>query len=437
MQNSEKNTEKCRCSFCNKEFDSDTLFASDSGEIICSNCIVNCYNALVQSGQISPKVNVSAKDIFGDFDDNDDLDVMQNVKKPSEIREYLDRYVIGQDHAKDILSVAVYNHYKMLASADDEDNDVEISKSNILLLGSTGSGKTLLLQTLARFLDVPFTIVDATTLTQAGFVGSDVETGLKMLIQEADGDVELAERGIIYIDEFDKLSRKGENVSLTRDVSGEGVQQSLLKMIEGAIVEVPQGQRKHPQEECIKINTKNILFVCGGSFEGIEKIIQKRIGTSETSIGFGSDPKKKERVKLGDVIDQVNTDDLRKFGLIPEIIGRLPIICTLHDLTKEALVKIMREPKNSLCKQYEKLFEYDNVKLIFENEALLEIANIAFERQVGARGLRGIVESLLLEYMKICPDSNIEKIIITPDYVTGKSKKPDIIYNVSPEEAVG
>lgn len=426
MHNSETKTEKCRCSFCKREFESDTLFANENGDIICSRCIINCYKALVQNGEVSDTA-ITNSNVVDDLDVDFDS-VTSELRKPSEIKAHLDKYVIGQDKAKDILSVAVYNHYKMLASAEDENNDVEISKSNILLLGSTGSGKTLLLQTLAKFLDVPFAIVDCTTLTQAGFVGSDVESGLKMLIQEAEGDIARAEKGIIYLDEFDKLSRKGENTSITRDVSGEGVQQSLLKMIEGAVVEVPHGHRKHPTEECMKIDTKNILFVCGGSFEGIEKIIQKRIGSDDAAIGFGSTPKKKEKTKLGDVIDQVNTDDLRKFGLIPEIIGRLPIICTLHDLTKEALVKIMKEPKNALCKQYAKLFSFDNVELAFEDKALEKIAEIAFERQVGARGLRGIVESLLLEYMKICPDSNIKKVTITPDYVTGKSKTPDIEY---------
>lgn len=427
MQNNENNTEVCKCSFCGCEFDSQIMFSDENGHLICADCIKSCYNALRASGNIE-------SDSIEDFHMENTSCSLQSIKKPAEIKAHLDQYVIGQDHAKDILSVAVYNHYKMLATTEDKNNDVEISKSNILLLGSTGSGKTLLLQTLAKFLDVPFAIVDCTTLTQAGFVGSDVETGLKMLIQEADGDIKRAEHGIIYLDEFDKLSRKGESMSITRDVGGEGVQQSLLKMIEGAIVEVPQGQRKHPSEECMKIDTKNILFVCGGSFEGIEKIIQKRIGANESSIGFGSDPQKKEKVKLGDVVDQVNTEDLRKFGLIPEIIGRLPIICTLHDLTQEAMVKIMKEPKNALCKQYKKLFGLDNVELTFDDDALKEIANIAFERQTGARGLRSIVESLLLNYMKIAPDGDIKSINITAKYVTGKSNVPDIEYNQLSED---
>ena len=404
------------CSFCNREITDEAVKGLKDTVYICNNCIDIIYNHI-------HNINNLETDVPENKNGNNTHNFI--VRKPSEIKAYLDQYVIGQDKAKDILSVAIYNHYKTITS---DNSDVEIQKSNILMLGSSGSGKTMLLQTLAKFLDVPFAIVDSSTLTAAGYVGADIETGLKSLIQAAGGDVEKAERGIIFLDEFDKLSRKGENVSITRDVGGEAVQQGLLKIIEGTIADVPQGSRRHPQEECIQINTKNILFVCGGSFEGIEKIINKRIHSNESNIGFGSDPQKKEKAKLGDVVDQVNTDDLRKFGLIPEIIGRLPIICTLQDLTEEALVKILKEPKNALCKQYAKLFKYDNVELTFDNEALREIANMAIKRNVGARGLKSIVENLLLKYMKIVPDSNIQKINITKDYVSGNNTEPEIFY---------
>lgn len=431
-------TDAC-CTFCGDD-DIDHLISSGD-KYICFNCIDKMHHYIHKDDEnyiaetnrsanttkrrhITPNTKTkSDNDNILDYDANDFV-----IHKPSEIKAYLDQYVIGQDKAKDIISVAVYNHYKMILDQDETDS-TEISKSNILMLGSTGSGKTLLLQTLAKCLDVPLAICDTSKLTAAGYAGADVESSLKILLNEANGDISKAERGIVYFDEFDKISRKGEDVSLSKDVGGEAVQQGLLKLIEGAVVDIPSGNKRSPTEECVKLNTKNILFICGGSFEGIEKIISQRLGMCESGLGFSSTPRKKKEIKLGDVIDQVTTDDLRRFGLIPEMIGRLPIICTLDDLTQEALIKIMVEPKNSLCKQYKKLLKYDNVDLTFNDDALSAIADIAIQRRTGARGLRGIMESLLLKYMKICPEGKIKSINITSDYVNGVSESPEIIYN--------
>lgn len=407
------------CNFCNKEFEDNTtvnLFVSeDEKTFVCENCVKKMSNMI---GYKPINMNKS--------ENNKNPDLKFKIRKPKEIRTFLDQYIIGQDNAKDVLSVAVYNHYKMLLS--NNTNNMELEKSNILLLGPTGCGKTAILKALSKCLNVPFTICDTSTLTAAGYVGADVESCLKSLLYAADGNVKRAEMGIIYLDEFDKLSRKGENVSITRDVGGESVQQALLKMIEGSVVEVPEGPRKHPQEKCTVIDTSKILFICGGSFEGIEKIIQKRVRKHNKVIGFGSDPCNDETVTLNDVIDEVNTDDLKKFGMIPEIIGRLPIICTMHNLTEEAFIKILTEPKNSLCRQYKHLFKLDNVELNFTEEALKAIAQIAIQRETGARGLRSIMENILLQYMKIIPENHIRSITITADYINGITEDAEINY---------
>jgi len=348
------------------------------------------------------------------------------IPKPKEIKEILDQYVIGQDGAKKALSVAVYNHYKRILT--NESRDVEVQKSNILLVGPTGVGKTLLAQTLAKLLNVPFAIADATTLTEAGYVGEDVENILLRLIQDAEYDISKAERGIIYVDEIDKISRKSDNPSITRDVSGEGVQQALLKILEGTVANVPpQGGRKHPHQDFMKIDTTNILFICGGAFSGIDKIVEQRL--NKKVIGFGSDVKTKQERLNTDVLQSLMPVDLQKYGLIPEMVGRLPVIVALHNLDEEALVSILTEPKNALTKQYEYLFELDNVILEFEPEALKAIAKMAVERETGARGLRNIIESFMTEIMYDIPsDENIEKCIITKDSID-KKLPPTLIYN--------